>query len=63
VTAERRFSNGEKLIENPGLKTFYNQGHYNTLQAQYFFNTALKVSSVPKYPLYKNTCPGGIYND
>ena len=48
--------------ENPGLKiTINNQGHYNTPQSPYFFNTYLKVSSVSKYPLYKNTVPGGTY--
>jgi hypothetical protein len=43
--------------------TISNQGYYNAILSPYFFNTALKVSSVQKYPLYKNIVPGGIYND
>jgi hypothetical protein len=55
---------GNKVTENAGSERIINnQGHYNTPQGPYFFNTILKVSSVPKYPLYKNTVPGGIYND
>jgi len=61
VTAERRFNNG-KIIENAGPeKIVNNQDHYNTLQGLYFLTTILKVFSVPQYPLYKNTCPGGAY--
>ena len=55
---------GKKAKENPGSERIIsNQGHYNIHQSLYFFNTYLKVSSVPKYPLYKNTVPGGTYYD
>ena len=49
--------------ENPGPKiTISNEGQSKTPQTLYFFNTILKVSSVPKYPLYKNKYSGGAYN-
>ena len=53
---------GKKVIENSGSERIINnQGHCNTLQARYFFNTTLKVPNVPKCPLYKNTILGGTY--
>jgi hypothetical protein len=47
---------GKKVIENAGSERIINnEGHYNTHQSPYFFNTVLKVSNVQKYPFEKYT--------
>jgi hypothetical protein len=53
-----------KASENGSLQRIINnQGHYNTHQSPYFFNTILTVSRVQNFSFKKYKCQGGIYND
>ena len=53
-----------KVSENGSLQRIINnQGHSNTPQSPYFFNTYLKVYTFPKSTNEINTYQGGIYND
>jgi hypothetical protein len=55
---------GEKVRENVGSERINNnEGHSNTHQSPYFFNTYLKVPRVPKSTNENYTYQGGIYND